>query len=203
MKTNFEPNTITENTNSLAAYMPNDDLFLAKYIEGSNLRKLLYGIAQEYNLVQNKIYEISVENDLLHTTNLIDEWERALGLPDTCMKTAGVPIAQRRKQIVAKFGKMNLTTEEDWKALATFFGFTIKIEYGSQSDVFTMIFPVYFTGSAKAARFTMIITFMGIAKPSNVFPMKFPFIFEDTNFMICLFNKLKPANVNILYRWEL
>jgi len=133
---------------------------------------------------------------------LIDEWERALNIPDTCL-TNTVPIDQRRKQLVAKFALMNITTEEDWIYLANFFGFNIKIEYGTQYSEFPMEFPLYFAGSIKAAKFTMIITFLGLEKPSNIFTMTFPITFEDdNNFMMCLFKKLKPANVNIHFRWE-
>jgi len=202
MINNFKPNTILENTDCLVSYLPNGRLFAAKNIDGSNLRTLFSALAPEYTRLQNKIYELSVEDDLANTTNLIDEWERALLIPDECF-TNTVPIEQRRKQIVAKFALMNITTEEDWKNLAFFFGYNIEIGYGTQFSEFPMEFPLYFSGSVKESKFTMIITFMGLSAPANVFTMTFPITFEEnTNFMICLFNKLKPANVNIHYRWE-
>lgn len=203
MSNNFLPNTLIENTDCLVAYLPNGRVFAAKNIEGSNLRNLFSAFAKEFGRLQNKIYEISVEDDLANTTNLINEWESSLQIPDTCLKVLNVPIEQRRKQIVAKFALMNITTEQDWINLAWFFGFRIKIDYGTTFGLFTMTFPLYLSGSKRAARFTMIITFLGLYKPRNVFTTKFPIVFDETkNFMICLFKKLKPANVNIHFRWE-
>lgn len=202
MNNPFLPNTLVENTDCLVAYLPDGRLFAAKNIEGSNLRKLYTAFSYEYGRLQNKIYEISFEDDLSNTVNLINEWEKALQIPDDCFSNT-TTMAQRRKQIVAKFALMNITTEQDWIDLAWFFGFRIKIEYGIQYNTFTMKFPLYFAGSNKAARFTMIITFMGISKPKNIFTMQFPIVFEeDMNFMLCLLKKLKPANVNIHFRWE-
>jgi len=203
IKTDFKPNTLLQNTNALAAYLPNGQLFVAKNLEGSNLRKSLTALANEYGRYQDKIYEVSTEDDIRNTTNLISEWESALGIPDQCL-TSDTTIQQRRKQIEAKFALMNLTTESDWIYLANFFGFTITIEHGSQASLFPMTFPILFSGSVKAAKFTMIIKFMGLRKPGNIFTMKFPITFEQqTNYVLCLFEKLKPANVNIVYRWEL
>jgi len=203
MSNDFKPNTLIENTDCLVVYLPNGRLFAAKNIEGSNLRTLYQAFANEFGRLQNKIYELSVEDDLANTTNLINEWESALQIPDTCLTNLDTPIAQRRKQIVAKFALMNILTEEDWIDLAWFFGFRIKIEYGTQYSVFTMKFPIYFAGSKRAAKFTMIITFLGLNKPRNIFTMQFPITFDkNTNFMMCLFKKLKPANVNIHFRWQ-
>jgi uncharacterized protein YmfQ (DUF2313 family) len=198
----FKPNTILENTNCLVSYLPNGRLFAAKNIDGTNLRKLYASFAPEFTRLQNKIYELSNEDDLSSTTNLISEWESSLGIPDTCL-TNVVSLAQRRKQIVAKFALMNITTEKDWVDLAWFFGFRIKIEYGTTYNVFTMKFPIYLAGSTKAARFTMIVTFVDIYKPRNIFTMQFPIHFEEnTIFLMCLFKKLKPANVNLHFRWK-
>jgi len=176
----FKPNTLVENTNALVAYLPNGRLFAAKNISGTNLRLLYGAFAKEFTRLQNKVYEISVEDDLANTTNLIDEWESALGIPDECLSN-DENIAQRRKQIVAKFALMNLTTESDWINLAWFFGFRVRIDYGTTVSLFPMTFPLYFSGSGKAARFTMVITFLDLYQPSNVFTMTFPFTFEENN----------------------
>jgi uncharacterized protein YmfQ (DUF2313 family) len=203
MSDSFKPNTLIENTNCLVAYLPNGRLFAAKNIEGSNLRNLFTAYAKEFGRLHNKIYEVNYEYDLANTTNLIDEWESALQIPDTCLTNVDVSIEQRRKQVVAKFALMNIVTEQDWLNLALFFGFRVRIEYGTTYNVFTMKFPIYLAGSTKAAKFTMIITFLGIEKPRNIFTAQFPITFEkNTNFMMCLFKKLKPANVNLHFRWE-
>jgi len=199
----FKQRTIVENTNGLVAYLPDGRLFAAKNIEGTNLRNLYQSFSGEYQRLQNKIYELAIEDDLANTTNLINEWEHALLIPDTCL-TNNTTLVQRRKQIVAKFALMNLVTKTDWIALAKFFGYDIIIRSGTSADLFTMTFPINFSGSSKAARFTMIIKFMGLSQPANVFTCTFPIIFSSSeNFLICLFHYLKPANVNLLFEWEL
>lgn len=197
----FKPGTIVDNTDALVAYLPNGRLFAAKNIEGTNLRKLFEAFSGEMGRMENKIYELAVEDDLANTTNLLEEWEHALMIPDTCL-TNNTTIEQRRKQIVAKFALMNITTEKDWIDLAQFFGFTITIEHGVEASVFPIRFPIYFAASAKAARFTMIITFTDLIKPTNVFTCTFPITFSNNeNFLMCLFYHLKPANVNLQFRW--
>jgi hypothetical protein len=202
MKTNFTPNSIVENADALGAYLPDGRLFVAKNINNSNLRNLLVSVSGEYTRLQNKIYEVSTEYDLENTTNLINEWESALGIPDTAF-TKDTDIVQRRKQIVAKFALMNLTVDADWIYLAAFFGYTIEIRHGFNYGVFPITFPWIFFGDAKSAKFTMVIVFKGLPQPGNVFPIVFPIVFDkDTNFLINLFKKLKPANVNIKFLWE-
>lgn len=202
MINDFKPNTIIEMQSALIAYLPDGRLFLAKNDINSNLRRLFNAISLEYGRLQNKIYEISVETDIDEANNLINEWERSVAIPDFCLNTKH-DITLRRKQVKAKFALMNLTTEKDWIDLAFFFGLRITIDYGTTFDVFPMTFPIYFAGSAKAIKFTMIVNFYEIDKPKNIFTLTFPVTFEeDTNFIKCLFKKLKPANVNLVFRYK-
>lgn len=199
----FIPNTIIENTDCLVSYLPNGKIFAAKNIEGTNLRKLYTAFSQEFYRLQDKIYEISNEDDLENTTNLIDEWESALGIPDSCFSNVGTSIQQRRKQIVAKFAKMNITTEQDWIDLAKFFGYDIEIIHPIANSGFDYTFDFYFFDN-KTARFTMIIKFLNIPQPEDVFDCTFDFTFSDNNnVVICLFEHLKPANVQLIYEYEL
>lgn len=198
----YTPNTIDQNTQVLANYLPNDKPFEAKNITDSNLRKLLKSISYEYTRLQEKAFEMVTQDDLSTTTNLLVAWETALGIPDSFFSNTA-PIATRRLQIVAKFAKMNLTTEQDWIDLAAFFGIEIEIEHGSGTlsrSEFPMIFPAYFVTSDKEAKFTMFVTFLNLVEPTNVFPAIFPVQFQnDANFLICVFNYCKPANVHVVY----
>jgi uncharacterized protein YmfQ (DUF2313 family) len=197
------PDSETLYAQVLANYLPNGKVFFSKNILESNLRRLLYGLAGEFARMQNKIFELSEEYDLTKTIKLIEEWERALGIPDECFDNVGITIDQRRLQIIAKFSKMHLVGTQSWIELAECFGFVIRILYGKVFSTFEMEFPIIFTGTPKQSRFTMIIKFLDLDTPINVFTMKFPIPFaEDTNLMKCLFNKLKPANVTIIWRYR-
>ena len=197
---NFKPNTIIQNTETMAKYQANGTLFDAKSIDGSNFRKLMTALAQEFTRYQSKLYELDTEYNL-HTVNeLLPQWESALGIPDDCFST-NVSIEQRRLQCISKWALENIYSEKDWIRLAKIFGYDILIEYGSKYMTFPMIFPIIF-GDKRASKFTVIITFLNIPKPSNVFPVIFPFTFGDSNnIFICLMAHLKPANVRIIYKY--
>lgn len=214
MKQDFTPNTIEENAQFFANMLPGGQPFAAKNIYDSNLRKLLKGFAYEGFRFQGKIYELSEEDYIPNTINLIEAWESALGIPDECfnIKPDTLPIEQRRKQVIAKLAKLHLTTEADWINLAAFFGFTIQIIRPIAGGHFDYDFDFYMYDDDKNARFTMIVRFMGMTAPENVFSCTFSihapdtdpsFIFDDTQlFIICLFEHAKPANVHVIYEYE-
>jgi len=201
MKKDFTPNTVDVNAQILADMLPGGRLFDAKNINGSNFRKMLEALAQELTRIQIKIYEISTEDDLETTTNLIEQWEKALGIPDECFSNT-VSIDQRRKQIVAKFAKMNVQTEDDFISLAKYFGYNITISYGDVHGTFPITFPWVFALDGRAARHTMIIRFVDINKPGSTFPWIFPVVWGEPNIIICLFEHLKPANVKIVWQYK-
>jgi len=207
MKQDFKSNSLDTNTQVLANYLPVGDLYASKNISDSNLRKLLASLAQEFTREQNKLYELSTEYKVDTTVNLLDIWESALGIPDDCF-TNDVSIEQRQKQVLAKLAKMNLNTEQDWIDLAALFGYSIRIihpiDYFDVS-VFDYTFDFYFLNlSPEQLRFVMIIEFLGMEAPENTFDSTFDFTFsEDNNFMIRIFEKLKPADVKLVYVYEL
>lgn len=195
MKTDFKPNSIDKNTQVLANYLPSGELYRAKNIEDSNLRKMLKALSYEYTRLQEKINELVEEHYLPTTVNLLDLWEKALGIPDECFSNM-VSIEQRQLQIVAKLAKMNLTTEQDWIDLAALFGYEIKIEY--------VTYPSDYASSWKEAKFSMIVRFINFDDPqSNVFPCKFPILFDgQSNMLVCLFEKCKAADTKVIYLYR-
>jgi uncharacterized protein YmfQ (DUF2313 family) len=197
MNQNFDQNSIETNTALLAAYLPQGKMYDAKNIRDTNFNKLLTSFAQEYTRIQEKINELSYEDYIAQTQELIENWESALGIPDDCF-TNTVSLTQRQLQCVVKFAQMNIQTEADFIQLAATLGYQIEILHGIVYSVFPMLLPALL-GSAKSARFTMIIKFLNMDKPQNVFPMTFPFVFQGQNVMECVFNHLKPANVRIIY----
>jgi len=86
--------------------------------------------------------------------------------------------------------------------LAAFFGYSITIQTGFDASVFPMVFPLTLNGFAKARKFNMLVTFVGV-EPIDGFPYTFPFTFQDQDprsFLECLIRKLAPANVNVTFR---
>ena len=73
----------------LADFLPNGPLFEAKKISGSSFRLLLQGFAGELFTAEGYIKTFDEEYSPLTTVLLIEEWESALGIPDSCFKASG------------------------------------------------------------------------------------------------------------------
>lgn len=200
----FIENSLDVNTQAFANYLPDGEYFRAKNISSSNLRSLLKALSYEFGRLESKLKELEDEEYVPYTFNLIEEWERSLGIPDECFSPEGQTIEFRRKYVIAKYALMNLTSTPDFIALADFFGIRVEILNGYEhSNFFPFTFPIYFFGSIKEAKFTMIVYFLDLDRPSNVFPLTFPITFGNApNLILCLFEKLKPSPVKILARYR-
>jgi uncharacterized protein YmfQ (DUF2313 family) len=194
----FRINTEEDISNSLSSFMPGGRVFASKDIDGSPLRKFIKGLSKELYRIDQQMNLMSEDYDINGTTEFLEQWEAAVGLPDDCLDTMGT-LQERRRNVLAKLAGMNLTTEQDFIDLAALFGINVTITQGGDIGLFPLIFPYTFFGSAKEAKFTMIVAF---DTPLETFPYTFPFTFGDAErgLIECLFNKAKPANVQIIYQ---
>lgn len=199
-QTSFVANSVPVNTQTMADYLPSDPLFLGKN-EDSNIRALLAAFSQELTRAEAKVQELADEEYPADTSNLIQQWERFVGIPDACFTIEGQTLEFRRMQVVAKLALMNATTTDDFVALADFFGILVEITSEVEIfEVFPYVFPFVFPSTIKEGKFTMVVTFPEIPPPSDVFPLLFPFTFSEgsiADFIICMFERIKPANVMI------
>lgn len=195
----FLANSDEDNTQSLADYMLDDILHQAKNISGSNFRKLLESISKEITRYEQDVQNLVDDYYPAFTNNLIEQWERALGIPDECFKLDHTfTVEFRRKQVIAKLALMNATTKEDFIALAAFFGVNVTILNGTTEfqNGFAYTFPFRLGGNGKTSKFTILVIFEDFDEPSNAFPMTFPITFEGNaiiNLIKCLFEKMKPV----------
>ena len=192
--------SVEDHADALADYMPNGRLFESKKINDSNFRQLIRGIANELFTAEG--YLISLNDEYLpdQTVLFISEWESALGIPDNCFSGSGT-INERRKNVLVKLASLGVQTANDFEELGDIFGVDVSVHAGVDfSSVFPATFPFIFFNSAKEARFTIIIDFT--IQEANKFTLTFPFIFgnKETAILECLFNKLKPANCDIIFR---
>ena len=193
----FRINTKADITDSVSAFMPGGRIFQAKNDSASTLRNLLSGLAVELFRIDEQMNLMSEDYDINLANQFIDQWESAVGIPDSCFDGTGT-LQERRQTVLAKFAKMNLTTEQDFIDLAALFGVNITIIQGATVGTFPMTFPFVFFPSGTAARFTMFVDFDTVLE---TFPLEFPIPFGNSTIGLieCLFNKLKPANVEIIY----
>lgn len=200
----FRDKTVEDQTNSLVSFMPGGRPFLAARLPSTTLRKMLLGLGYELWRTENVMKDITDEHYITTTTDLIEQWESALGIPDHCFEVAET-LADRRRNVLIKLS-MSVQTEQDMIDLATLLGFTVSFEQGADVGLFPFDtgFPIRFFANPQTARFTHYIYIDTLVFP-NVFPLDFPIIFGDTffNLMECLFRELSPQNVELVFTYQL
>jgi uncharacterized protein YmfQ (DUF2313 family) len=181
----------------LADYLPSGRLFQAGNTSGSNLRKLLTGLAHELFTADG--YLADYQNDIAPsvTTYFISEWEAALGIPDACFLGEGT-LDERRRDVVMKLASLGVQTAQDFIDTAASFGLTVTVSSAVPYALFPMTFPILLL-SEKESRFTIVVTFATAA--SGTFPLTFPIVFGDSVIIIleCLFRRLRPANCDVIF----
>jgi uncharacterized protein YmfQ (DUF2313 family) len=181
----FVANSQDANAQSLANYLPNGPFYAAKNLPDTNFRKMLNSFALEFSRVEKTLQTIAVQYYPFTTSDFLERWEAAVLIPDDCFTTTGLTLEQRRKQVIAKLVMDNIITDDDFIALADFFGFTITITDGITADTFPMQFPARLSGTTQENKFIMRITFIGASSP--------------TEFLECFIRKLVPANVWVTF----
>jgi uncharacterized protein YmfQ (DUF2313 family) len=199
----FKTRTKDDQADSLAHYLPQGELYEAKWIDGTNLRKMLRALASELQRYQTILEDTATEYDLSKTQALLNEWEKALGIPSTCFNDYEFTNDQRRTHLLMMLNDLHDNSLDGMVNLAAKLGYTIKVEPCSTHGLFPAAFPIYLFPSGKDAKFSIIIHMP--AEDANVgfqyaFPIKF--IRPDNRLLRCLFNRMKPANVEIFFVFD-
>jgi uncharacterized protein YmfQ (DUF2313 family) len=197
----LENRDLATQTNILAGYLRNDPLHQAKNREGSNLRKVLIGLASEWLEFRNKINEVFDEYNPNNTTALLEEWETFVGIPDSCISNTG-SIEQRRLNILLKLSGINASTAKQFENIAAILGYSVVVETGVDTSTFPLTFP-FILMSAEEAPFIIVVTLPISLKPSG-FPLTLPFTLGSgiPQILNCLFNKIKPAHTKLYFRYS-
>lgn len=198
----IQDKTIDQQADSIAHYLPNGPLFEAKFVDGTNLRKLLRGLAAELERYYIILNDVAEDYDILKTQVLINLWESALGIPGTCFDNSG-SLEERRLKLLIKLKYLHGQTVDDYINLAALLGFTIEIELCKTHGMFPMAFPIYFFPTTTSVLFSMIITLPSDDEPIG-FPLTFPIVFTTPQnaLLQCLFDRLRPAPVKIYYKYS-
>lgn len=194
----FSPHTLEQHAQAIANFLPSGRLFVAKNIRDSVYRMILRGLAQTNLDAESLLITFADELDISTTTAFLEPWERTLGIPDECFDT-NTTIEIRRQQVLIKLAALGVQTEQDFIDLAAMYGVEIVIKSGIEHNAFTLTFPIVFFDTAKAARFTMLVFYE--IDQAYTFPYTFPIMFGGREIPIieCLFRKLVPANVDLLF----
>lgn len=197
----FKDHTQTEYAQAISNYLPDGRIWVNKNKSASNIRLTLMAFALEFQRLELKMNEIIDEFDINTTTQLISEWETAVGLPDDCIAIAS-SLENRRNNVLLKIASDGASTEQDFIDLGALLGFTITIKSGIEDITFPFTFPFMLFDSASDARFTLVVG-VDVTEEPNVFPYTFPFTFTESTVaaLECIFNKIKPANVNVVFQY--
>jgi uncharacterized protein YmfQ (DUF2313 family) len=118
--------------NQLARLLPKGQAW--DFSEDATFDKLLYAIAEELLRIDNRSQDLLNEADPRTTYEMLEDWERMVGLPDECTALANT-LEERRDQIVAKLVKRGNQSIQFFKDLAAPLGYDIQIEEYDQFHV--------------------------------------------------------------------
>ena len=198
MTTLFDPISISEQHFLLASHAPKGKAWEAVFDPDDDFGKLFLGLAVEFyrfQVLEKKLYD---EMDINKADELLIDWEKSVGLPNECFST-DVNQETRRKQVYAIFSKFGgVQKKEDFIRVAEFFGFSISISTGTIGTV-PLSFPILFFSTTKIAKHTIFVT-LDDPEISSDFPLPFPIPFSSggKTFLQCIFDRLAPANVQVL-----
>jgi uncharacterized protein YmfQ (DUF2313 family) len=91
------------------------------------LRDLIYAIVTEFKRISDKICILENETFPLNTTQLLTDWERALGLPDDCSADIAQSRSERRAAVAARLATIAEPTPAFFVLLAADFGYSIEV----------------------------------------------------------------------------
>lgn len=193
--------TQTQQADILAQYIRDDRLHQAKNKEGSNLRKVLIGLAEEFVRFRDKANLIYDDYNPSKTEQLITDWETQVGIPDDCFSNTGT-LEERRTNILLKLAGINVSTEQQFKNVASILGFNIEVSNGIETSTFPLTLPFILLNQDEAP-FTIIITLPASEQPAGL-PLELPFTLtsQAPEILECLFNKIKPAQCNLIFRYS-
>ena len=99
---------------------------------GATLTALLRAFAAGMSALDLKALQARIDVLPSRTTDLIDEWERTVGLPDECSEEAATGLAARRAVVVERLVSRVDLNQQTFKALARSFGLTVTVDEQDQ-----------------------------------------------------------------------
>jgi uncharacterized protein YmfQ (DUF2313 family) len=196
----FTPISINDHQFLLASHMPKGFFWEKSFDQEDDLGKLLLGLASEFLRFQELEAKLSTEINIKNTDELLEDWEKSVGIPNSCFDT-NISTPERRSRVLQVFSKFGgVQTADDFIRVADFFGFDVIIKTGKKFGTFALAFPIIFSSSTKAATHTIFIELNQFLTESNQFALLFPLNFSigGKDFLQCIFDKLAPANVKVI-----
>lgn len=170
---------------------------------GTNIDALLDGLSIELARVDTHGTRLVPEANPLTTSDLLADWERAVGLPDKCAETLDDTLQGRRNALVAKLSSTGGQSPAYFIGIAKALGYTISIEEfrpfragrSSAGDALTNG-DWAFTWMVHASSVTVIAFRAGQSAAGE------PLRSWGNDSLECKLNQLKPAHTILLFAYR-
>ena len=196
-----KPRSLDEETLISSKYFPQGKVLVNLFNPLSKIFAMIKGYTEEFVRVNSLLNLLLSEFNIYSTTEMIEEWETAVGIPDGCF-IRETSLERRRAQVIAKIKADGVQSAQDIIDVVAILGFTITITSGSVLFPFPVPFPWSFLGEEKTVRFTVVVNFVD-AVDSNTFPVEFPWSFQGSEIesVKCFIETLVPANCQVIYNF--
>lgn len=167
---------------------------------GATLTKLLQAMADELARVDSRAATLIGETDPRTTSELLADWERVAGLPDTCV-TAAQTTAQRRAALHARLTTLGGQKGAYFIALAASLGYTVTItEFHQHTVADDVEYPLYghpwqFAWQVNAPQNT-------VGTLSVTDTVADPLAWWGNELLECVIRRLKPAHTHTLFAYS-
>ena len=164
----------------------------------SNVRKLINALSTAFNIVQQYVELLDDEFQIRQTTDLLEDWEKSVGIPDSCVALSQT-IADRRQDVIDRLSKKPIVTLADMQAYvdAMFPAMGVILYPGYEYYGFEYEFEVPF-GPGVSDKWILVAE---VPLSDNQFEYEFEMEFEggvNTDRLECLLNIINPAPVYII-----
>lgn len=194
----------------LLAHLPTGMAWDAFRITGKVANRLYSAFAEAYEDAWEALCRLATELDPRTTEQMIDEWERAVSLPDPCLPKYQT-LEDRRAWVMWRLSKRRWSTASDWIELAALFGIKIAVTpgwYVQKPALYPAEYPKRYDLFPKLGRFRVYINIIdgtcggypyGGAGGATGYPITYGCDNADYDAFKCLIMRVKPANVIIIW----
>ena len=190
---------LDDHIDAIARHLPIGRLTESVFITGTRFRRYFTAFGKATQLYVGKLNEIACEHGLKDTTAFITDWERALGINQSCGGVQG-DIETRRARLCTRLALENATTLGEYNALLEALGFEAEITPAWDLYAFPMTFPIRFFETAQHVRYTLRIR--SRTEFTNLpFPLTFPIPFgvSQNEFLECILRQVAPCYVHLIF----
>jgi len=167
---------------------------------GATFTKQLDAWAQELARIDARAIALTDEANPRTTDELLADWERVAGLPDSCVGPDQT-VAQRRASLVAKLASLGGQTVAYYIAIAAALGFTITITEGHEHSVEDDVEDPL-TGHAWAYTFTVNAPLNTVIEITVEDDVETALSVWGNQVLECVINRYKPAHTIALFAYS-